>query len=161
PTTTTLQSDTNPPTVPANPSASAMSCSQINTTWSPSSDTGTGVAGYKLYRNNAFVKQVGASSTSTSDTGLAGSTLYSYHVSAVDGAHNESARSAAASRNTPACPAGGVYQWSRQMGGTVSADSVAPYAVVADASGNVIVTGSFTGTVNFGTGSTTSAGGSD
>src|SRR5262249_52022714 len=56
-----------------------------------------------IYRNNVFLKQVLAPATSTSDTGLAASTVYSYTVSAVDNANNQSATSTAASATTPAC----------------------------------------------------------
>ncbi len=46
----------------------------------------------------------------------------------------------------------GLYQWSKHFGGS---GTITPRAVALDASGNVVVTGSFTGTVNFGGGSVT------
>jgi hypothetical protein len=137
-----------------------MSCSQVNVSWHASTDTGgSGLAGYRVYRNNAFVKQV--ATTTASDTGLAASTVYAYQMSAIDQAGNESSRSATASTNTPACVPGGAHVWSLQMGGTVLADAVVPDAVTVDAAGNVIVTGVFYGTVDFGNGRVTSAGGGD
>jgi chitodextrinase len=94
-------SDTQAPTVPTGLSASAVSSSQINLTWNASTDN-VGVTGYKITRNGA---QVGTSvSTSYSDTGLTGSMLYTYTVSAYDAAGNNSASSAAASATTPAGP---------------------------------------------------------
>lgn len=45
--------------------------------------------------------------------------------------------------------AGGTYQWSKRFG---SSGNEAGYAVAADGSGNVVVTGQFQGTVNFGGG---------
>ena len=51
--------------------------------------------------------------------------------------------------------ASGVHQWSRRFGGT-SADL--GYAVAIDGSGNVVVTGAFDGTANFGGGNLVSAG---
>jgi hypothetical protein len=117
------------------------------------------VAGYKVYRNSAFLKQV--ATTSTSDAGLAASTVYSYQVSAIDNAGNESSRSATSSANTPVCPVGGTYSWAKQMGGTAVADSVVPYGVAVDGSGNSFVTGVLYGTVNFGLGNVTSAGRAD
>jgi hypothetical protein len=92
--------------VPANVSATAASCSQVNIGWNASSDTGgSGLKGYNVYRGGSFLRQVLAPATSTSDTGLGASTLYAYAVSAVDNAGNESQRSATANVNTPACPA--------------------------------------------------------
>ncbi len=89
--------DTQPPTVPANLTASAVSSSQINLSWSASSDN-VGVTGYALYRNNAFLKNV--SGTSTSDTGLAASTSYGYFVKALDAAGNTSGNSATVTATT-------------------------------------------------------------
>jgi hypothetical protein len=51
--------------------------------------------------------------------------------------------------------ADGSHLWSKRFGAT---DYDVPYAVTADGSGNVIVTGSFYGTVDFGGGPLTSAG---
>jgi chitodextrinase len=149
------------PSVPTGLGATGASCSQVNLAWNASTDTGgSGLAGYRLYRSNTFLKQV--ATTSTSDTGLAGSTIYSYQVSAIDNAGNESSRSATVSTNTPACTAStGAFLWAKQMGGTVLADSVVPYGVAADSSGNSYVTGVFYGRVNFGTGALTSAGRGD
>ena len=51
--------DTIPPTVPANVLATAFSSTQINITWSASTDN-VGVAGYRIFRNGT---QVGATAT--------------------------------------------------------------------------------------------------
>ena len=76
-----------------------------NIAWTASTDTGgSGLRGYNVYRNGVFVRQVLAPASSTSDTGMAASTTYSYAVSAVDTAGNTSAMSATASATTPACP---------------------------------------------------------
>ena len=100
----TTRLDTTVPSVPTGVTATAASCGQINLSWSASSDSGgSGLKGYNLYRNGSYLKQVLAPSTSTSDTGLAASTVYSYTVSAIDNAGNESPRSSTASTNTPAC----------------------------------------------------------
>ena len=81
-------------------SATAVSTSQINLSWSGSSDTGgSGLAGYKVYRNGAYALTVG--STSHSDTGLSDGTTYSYYVVAVDNASNSSGASNSASATTP------------------------------------------------------------
>jgi hypothetical protein len=116
------------------------------------------MAGYRVYRNSVFLRQVSMPATTTSDTGLAASTVYGYQVSAIDNAGNESARSATASTNTPACVAGGAYLWSQRLGGTAYGDIVLPTGTAVDRSGNMIVIGSFSGTVDFGGGPLTSAG---
>jgi peptidoglycan hydrolase-like protein with peptidoglycan-binding domain len=61
--------DTTPPTAPTGLSGNAISQTQINLTWSASTDN-VGVTGYKIYRNNT---QVGTNATNSySDTGLVG-----------------------------------------------------------------------------------------
>jgi hypothetical protein len=81
----------------------------VNLAWNAVTDTGrSGLKGYNIYRNNTFVKQLLAPATSTSDGGLAQSTVYSYAVSAVDQAGNQSARCTAVTTNTPACPSVGA-----------------------------------------------------
>jgi chitodextrinase len=90
-------SDTTPPTVPSNVSAAAVSSSQINVSWTASTDN-VGVAGYRVYRNGSLAGAT--SSLSYSDTGLTASTLYSYTVAAYDGAGNVSGQSAAATATT-------------------------------------------------------------
>ena len=100
---TTQAADTTAPSVPTGLTASAISCSQINLSRNASTDTGgSGLKGYNVYRGGAYLKQV--LTTSTSDTGLAASTSYSYTVSAIDNAGNESAQCSAANAATPACP---------------------------------------------------------
>ena len=54
--------------------------------------------------------------------------------------------------------AAGIHQWSQSFGDI--GDQIA-YSVATDASGNVIITGDFSGTVNFGGGNLTSAGSTD
>jgi len=85
--------DTVAPTVPRNLTAVTISSTQIDLTWTASTDN-VGVIGYIIYRNNtaSTVRAV----NSYSDTGLAVSTQYCYQVSAFDAAGNESGRSAQA-----------------------------------------------------------------
>src|SRR5947207_15093577 len=160
-TTTTTLGDTVSPSVPTALSASAPSCSQINLGWNPSTDSGgSGLKGYNVYRNSDFVKQILMPGTTTSDPGMAASTVYTYNVAAIDNAGNTSGMSVAASTNTPACATGGQGQfiWNRQFGGVGVFDAAHAMAVATDPSGNVVVAGSFEGTVNFGTGPMTSSG---
>src|SRR3989344_1636262 len=93
--------DTQAPTTPTNLTASAISSSQINLSWTQSTDN-IGVTGYRVYRGGTQVAS--PSTTSYSDTGLSPSTTYSYTVAAVDGAGNVSVQSTSASATTQAPP---------------------------------------------------------
>jgi chitodextrinase len=96
--------NTTPPTVPTGLTATAVSSSQINLSWTASTDN-VGVTGYKVFRAGA---QIGTSTTTTySDGGLTASTTYSYTVSAYDAAGNNSAQSSSASATTQAGSSGG------------------------------------------------------
>jgi chitodextrinase len=85
------------PSAPANLTATAISSSQINLSWSASTDA-AGVTGYKVFRNGS---RVGTSTTTSySDSGLTASTAYTYTVAAYDAAGNVSSQSASASATT-------------------------------------------------------------
>lgn len=88
------------PAAPTGLSAQAVSCSQINLSWS---DNSGNEEGYKVYRNGAYVGQVGMNATSYQDMGLSQSTTYTYYVKAYRGS-TESLSSNTASATTPACP---------------------------------------------------------
>jgi fibronectin type 3 domain-containing protein len=98
---TALSSDTVPPQPPTTVTATAVSDTQINLSWSGATDN-IGVTGYQIFRNGSAtpIATVGASPTSYSDTGLTGGTTYSYTIKAVDAAGNVSDASAAASATT-------------------------------------------------------------
>ncbi len=102
--TTLPPPDGTAPSVPANVSASAVSSSQIQVTWSASTDDpgGSGVASYGVYQDGALVATVPATTTSYTATGLAAATTYGFSVSATDTAGNTSARSATAFATTAA-----------------------------------------------------------
>jgi N-acetylmuramoyl-L-alanine amidase len=90
--------DTEPPTVPTNLTATPVSPTQINLSWTASTDN-VGVAGYKVFRGGG---QIGTSTTTTySDNTCQPNTTYTYNVSAYDGSGNESAQSAPAQATTP------------------------------------------------------------
>lgn len=89
--------DSIPPSVPTGLSASVVSSSQIDLSWSASTDD-VGVTGYKIYRDSTLVGT--STGTTYSDTGLSPSTAYTYQVSARDAAGNESAKSTFASATT-------------------------------------------------------------
>ncbi|MGC4050555.1 MAG: fibronectin type III domain-containing protein [Paludibaculum sp.] len=79
--------DTTAPSTPSNLAAVPVSPTQINLSWTASTDEG-GVSGYKVFRNGAQVATT--TSTAYADTGLTPGTTYGYSVSAFDFAQNES-----------------------------------------------------------------------
>jgi len=94
--------DASAPSTPTGFTASAPGSSQVNLAWTSSIDN-VGVTGYRVYRNGGStpVATLAASATSYSDTAVAASTAYTYQVSAVDAAGNESGK-VSASVTTPA-----------------------------------------------------------
>jgi chitodextrinase len=134
---TALSPDTTPPSVPAGLSATVISSSQINLSWSASTDPivpgqlTAGLAGYNVFRNGTQVATT--TTTNYSDTGLSASTPYSYAVSAHDADGNQSAQStsisattlsAVATTNTVAFAANaGGGQYTSQAGVAYEADT--------------------------------------
>jgi chitodextrinase len=99
--------DVTAPSVPGGLSLQALAHDQVKLTWTASTDTGgSGLAGYKIYRGTSTtpIATVASGITTYTNTGLTGSTSYTYTVSAYDLANNESAKSTAASITTPAPP---------------------------------------------------------
>lgn len=87
-----------PPSEPQSFTATAVSTSQINLSWSaPSSNGGATVTGYTLIRNGTTNLLSNANQTSYSDTGLTPNTSYSYTVAAVNSAGTGSSASASTS----------------------------------------------------------------
>lgn len=92
-----FSSDMTVPSTPTNLTATAASPTQINLSWTASTDN-VGVTGYKIYRNGVYLTSV--SGRTYNNTGLAEKTTYNYKVSAYDAAQNESAQSNQASATT-------------------------------------------------------------
>jgi len=105
---TGVVTDTQAPTAPGSLTATAVSSSQINLTWTASTDN-VGVTGFDVYRNGALVAS--STSLSFSDTGLAASTAYSYTVKAKDAAGNVSAASNTATATTQSGTSGTGAEW--------------------------------------------------
>jgi chitodextrinase len=97
--------DTQPPTAPGTPTATAVSTSQINLTWTASTDN-VGVSAYLVERqdpgSSSFVQIGTATGTTFNDTGRAANSTYSYRVRARDAAGNLSPYSNVASATTQA-----------------------------------------------------------
>jgi len=82
--------DSSPPSVPVNLVANVISSSEIDLSWSPSTDN-VAVVGYKVFRNNA---QIATSPVpSFADLTAVPGILYTYTVAAFDAAGNVSAQS--------------------------------------------------------------------
>jgi len=99
--TTSGTADTTPPSTPTGLIGNAISPSQINLSWSASTDNDV-VANYRVYRNGAFL--VSVATTSHQDIGLSASTTYTYNVDAIDASGNVSSLSAGANVTTLAAP---------------------------------------------------------
>ncbi len=95
-------SDTTPPTVPTGLSATATSTTQIQVTWSASTDA-SGIGGYRIYRNGVLIDAVD-SGTSYTESGLAPNTSYTYTVAAFDIWGNLSAQSSPITKSTLCLP---------------------------------------------------------
>ena len=96
--------DTQAPTAPSNLTATAISVSQINLSWTASTDN-VGVTQYLMERCQGAgctsFAQIGTSiGTTYNDTGLTASTSYSYRARATDAAGNLSVYSNVASVTT-------------------------------------------------------------
>jgi chitodextrinase len=98
--------DTQAPTPPTNLAASAVTSTQINLTWTSSTDN-VGVTNYQVERCQgagcSTFTQIGTTSVASfPNTGLTASTIYNYRVRATDAANNLSGYSNAATATTPA-----------------------------------------------------------
>jgi fibronectin type 3 domain-containing protein len=87
----TTPGDTAPPSKPSGLTAKAASGPpRVKLSWSASTDD-VAVTGYDVYRDGAVIATVGV--TGYTDTAVAASTKYTYSVSSLDAAGNESPRS--------------------------------------------------------------------
>jgi len=104
--------DTQPPTAPANLTATPLSNSQINLEWTAATDN-VGITSYLVERCQgaacaSFAQVASGAATALGDAGLAAATAYSYRVRATDAAGNLGPYSSTASATTyspPATPA--------------------------------------------------------
>jgi len=89
------------PSTPQNFAGTAASSSQINLSWSASTDN-IEVAGYRIYRNDLEIATT--TNLNYSDTTVIPLTSYQYRVSAFDTSSNESLLANAITVQTPAAP---------------------------------------------------------
>jgi Concanavalin A-like lectin/glucanases superfamily/IPT/TIG domain/Fibronectin type III domain/Calcineurin-like phosphoesterase len=95
--------DTTPPSTPTGLSAMAAGPTQVNLAWTASTDN-VGVTGYKIYRDGTLLTSIPPNPATYADGGLTAGTSYTYQVSAVDAAGNESALSDPAAATPTASP---------------------------------------------------------
>jgi uncharacterized protein YkwD/chitodextrinase len=101
--TVTAAPDSQPPTSPVLISAVLVSSSQVNLTWSASSDN-VAVAGYQILRNGSALVSVSPATLAYSDTAVSPGATYTYTIKAFDAAGNYSTASNAIQVVVPAAP---------------------------------------------------------
>ncbi|NDI35062.1 glycosyl hydrolase [Chengkuizengella sediminis] len=93
--------DTENPTSPTNLTASNVSDSSVDLSWTAATDN-VGVSGYDVYQNGSFVNST--TSTNLAISGLEAETSYTFTVVAKDRAGNESVASSGLTVTTEAAP---------------------------------------------------------
>jgi len=142
--------DVTPPSAPADLNASASFPSQVDLTWTASTDN-LGVTGYDVYRNGSLLTILG-SVTTYSDTSVTPLTSYQYQVSARDAAENISVLSNIANVTTPPDSTPPTVTLTAPVNGATIRGTV---TLTADASDNIavnhvdfLINGSVVGTDN-------------
>ena len=91
---TIAATDTVPPSIPTNLVVTMTTTTSISLAWGPSSDTGgSGLVGYRVYRNGSATPLATVTGTSYTNGGLSAGGTYTYTVKAIDNAGNESSAS--------------------------------------------------------------------
>jgi chitodextrinase len=125
---TPASADTTPPTAPSGLAAEEVFSNEIDLGWTGSSDSGTGVSGYKVYRQGpgestftllATQPGTGAGHNSYVDLTVKPSSAYQYYVTAYDGANLESPQSNTVSSSTPAGPTSKTFTFTTSGDATI------------------------------------------
>ncbi len=135
--TSLIGGDSTPPSIPGAFSATPIASTQIDLTWTASTDNYL-LSGYHVWRDNVQI----ATTTNLvySDTGLTASTTYIYYVTAYDSFFNESASSTVVSTTTPDTPpppptptttasssSSGTGTWFRPLADAIISIEIIPY----------------------------------
>ncbi|MEO6501352.1 MAG: fibronectin type III domain-containing protein [Jatrophihabitantaceae bacterium] len=116
--TTPASTDTTAPSPPSGLASETVSYSEIDLGWTGSTDSGTGVSGYRIFRQGpgessftqlATTTGTGAGRNSYVDSTVKPNSTYSYYVTAYDGANNVSSPSNTIAVTSPAGPASQTY----------------------------------------------------
>ncbi len=91
--------DTTPPTAPGSVTATPLNDRQIDLSWTPATDSETGIVQYNVFRDGLHLATV--KGWTFTDSGLVEQTNYSYQVTAVNYHGVEGPRSAPVSATTP------------------------------------------------------------
>jgi fibronectin type 3 domain-containing protein len=104
--------DTTPPSSMRGFGPRQVDCNAVRFTWDAASCSsplcgdnqgGSGLRGYKIYRDGALLMEVGFPTNAVVDTTVSGGTTYQYWAAAIDLAGNESPRSGTRVVETPTC----------------------------------------------------------
>lgn len=117
--------DITPPSQPTALVATAVSDTQISLSWIASTDD-VAVTGYRIYRDNVLIATTAL--LSYADSGLVSDTSYTYKVSAIDSALNESITSAVSTATTQSAPVvpstGGGGYWATTVAPTITSATI-------------------------------------
>lgn len=151
--TTPVAADTTPPTVPTNPTATGVSSTQINLSWTASTDN-VGVTGYRIESCSgagcSSFAQIGTATTTTfASTGLSASTSYTFRERASDAAGNLSNYSSTASATTSGSGSSITVSVSPRRGGLTTSQTLSITATLTNDTTNAGVAWSSSGGGSF------------
>ena len=130
--TTPATGDSIAPTAPTNLSVDVVDGGQVDLGWSPSTDSGTGISGYRIYRGEGgdppttLLASTVGTDVSYQDLTAEGNQIYKYQVVAFDGAGNVSGPSNVATVATP--PGLATHTYTFEPTGDATVDETDPTA---------------------------------
>jgi hypothetical protein len=132
--------DTTPPTTPTL-TLGPVSSSSVSISWSASTDSGSGVSGYHVYRDGNLLTSVGKTTTSYVDGTVVAGTTYTYTVRAYDNASppNVSAASNAVTAVVPTGSGGASVALVQQKAASGSLATLSDTLPAPSVTGNSLV----------------------